>query len=238
LTQPARPIDEHNEHVPLYNFDAYRQARDFDNPCCLCACERKKVTPTIIYVATTGPYRGFWVASCAQKSCGYFGTQFTPTLTAMTLTKLLTLPVALDDIYIREDTPEKFFPRKGAYTFACVPNMSNIEGDNVNAERVSLRSPAMPKGLKSVRLGHDGECKTRHQCCVGINADTVAVPKFNPPPNLSLGATELISRLDTWLRPGITKQQFKELFAECDCGLVMTQRMFDRHECIIYRQVD
>jgi hypothetical protein len=27
-------------------------------------------------------------------------------------------------------------------------------------------------------------------------------------------------------------QQFRELFAQCECGMVTTCRMFGRHECI------
>jgi hypothetical protein len=69
-------------------------------------------------------------------------------------------------------------------------------------------------------------------------ANVVVVPRFCPPPNSAVSTTELINRLDTWLRPGITMQQFKELFAECDCGLVVTRRMFDRHECIMKETVE
>ena len=76
----ARPIDEHNERVPLYNLGNYRVSRQFQNPCCLCASENpSSVVESAIYVATAGPYRGFWVAACAQDSCGYFGKYFAPT---------------------------------------------------------------------------------------------------------------------------------------------------------------
>lgn len=58
------------------------------------------------------------------------------------------------------------------------------------------------------------------------------LPRFDPPPNAALCTTTLLNRLDCWLRPGLTVQQFRELFAQCECGMVTTCRMFGRHECI------
>ena len=39
-------------------------------------------------------------------------------------------------------------------------------------------------------------------------------------------------RLDTVLHPGLTRSQFRKLFAICSlCGLTMTKRVFPGHEC-------
>lgn len=35
------------------------------------------------------------------------------------------------------------------------------------------------------------------------------------------------------MRPGLSQAEFKRLFAQCQCGLVMTRRAFDRHICAI-----
>jgi hypothetical protein len=32
-------------------------------------------------------------------------------------------------------------------------------------------------------------------------------------------------------RPGLSEQEFKDLFAKCPCGLVMTRRSFKGHTC-------
>jgi hypothetical protein len=74
----ARPIDNRLERVPLYNLSDYRTTHCIQNPCCFCACPgstgARDVIESAIYIAATGPYRGFWVAGCAQNvSCGYFG---------------------------------------------------------------------------------------------------------------------------------------------------------------------
>lgn len=58
------------------------------------------------------------------------------------------------------------------------------------------------------------------------------LPIFNPPPNATLSTTELVNRLDTWIRPGLTAKQFRAIFAQCECGMVVTRRMFAMHECI------
>jgi len=39
----------------------------------LCAEIFGDVTESAVYVATTSSYTGFWVASCAQDLCKYFG---------------------------------------------------------------------------------------------------------------------------------------------------------------------
>jgi hypothetical protein len=40
-------------------------------------------------------------------------------------------------------------------------------------------------------------------------------------------------RLDSWTRPGLSKLEFNRLFAKCDCGLVMTRRVFRNHVCAV-----
>ena len=51
------------------------------------------------------------------------------------------------------------------------------------------------------------------------------------PPNTGPNVTELMIRLDMFTRPGISERAFRILFAKCQCGLVMTHRMFTFHEC-------
>jgi hypothetical protein len=39
-------------------------------------------------------------------------------------------------------------------------------------------------------------------------------------------------KLDAWKRPGLTEADFQVLFVKCQCGLVMTRRVFADHECL------
>jgi hypothetical protein len=60
-----------------------------------------------------------------------------------------------------------------------------------------------------------------------------AVPAPTPAVKKSTTQTELLERLDSDRRPGITEAQFRRLFAKCKCGMVTTRRVFKNHACII-----
>ena len=55
-----------------------------------------------------------------------------------------------------------------------------------------------------------------------------------PPPTYSIQqAFHLLLKLDSALKPGITAQEFQDLFAQCGkCGLVTTRRVFRSHDCV------
>ena len=39
-------------------------------------------------------------------------------------------------------------------------------------------------------------------------------------------------RLDSFTRPGLTEDEFRGFLTRCsDCELIMTRRMFERHNC-------
>lgn len=58
------------------------------------------------------------------------------------------------------------------------------------------------------------------------------MPRYDPPPAVEQTVSELMERLDTWPRPGIPVEQFLELYAVCKCGIAVSRRRFDSHECI------
>jgi hypothetical protein len=60
----------------------------------------------------------------------------------------------------------------------------------------------------------------------------VAMPRYEPPANAEQSINEQILRLDMWPCPGIPVEQFLELYAVCSCGMAVTRRKFDVHECI------
>jgi hypothetical protein len=43
--------------------------------------------------------------------------------------------------------------------------------------------------------------------------------------------SDQLLRLNARSKPGLTKKEFRKLFAMCGCGLVMTRRVFRRHVC-------
>jgi len=44
-------------------------------------------------------------------------------------------------------------------------------------------------------------------------------------------ALDRLLRLDSWIRPGLSGPEFNRLFARCNCGLIMTRRVFRNHIC-------
>jgi hypothetical protein len=61
------------------------------------------------------------------------------------------------------------------------------------------------------------------------------MPRYEPPPRVEPSVDELMRRLDTWPRPGIPVEQLLELLAVCKCGMAVSRRYFDAHECILVR---
>jgi hypothetical protein len=45
--------------------------------------------------------------------------------------------------------------------------------------------------------------------------------------------TEKFLKLNSWGQAGLREREFKKLFAKCVCGLVMTTRVFQDHDCVV-----
>lgn len=64
----------------------------------------------------------------------------------------------------------------------------------------------------------------------GVRIPIIEAPDRQPPLN-----TEIILRLDKWIQPGITDdewRQFLENMVRCKCSLTMTRRKFEVHQCL------
>lgn len=58
-----------------------------------------------------------------------------------------------------------------------------------------------------------------------------SVPTYEPPLRGPQTVLDRLLRLDSFARPGLSHFEFKRLFANCNCGLVMTCRVFRNHIC-------
>jgi hypothetical protein len=97
----------------------------------------------------------------------------------------------------------------------------------------------MMLGRKRKRV--DGEIFTKDgpvNIYLIMSADSVEIDqrvvRTCPPPTFSIQqAFHLLLKLDSALKPGITAQEFQDLFARCGtCGLYTTRRVFRSHECV------
>ena len=61
----------------------------------------------------------------------------------------------------------------------------------------------------------------------------VILPKFAPLPNTPISTNNILSLLDDGSKLGVLLSQFHAHFAMCECGLVMTIKGFDRHQCLV-----
>lgn len=66
-----------------------------------------------------------------------------------------------------------------------------------------------------------------------VDVQTTSIPTVDPylHPVYESGFS-LLLRLDSLIEPGLSQAQFQRLFAKCmGCGLYMTRRAVDYHEC-------
>ena len=72
-----RPVNARGERVLPSNLLEYRALHEFLGPCCLCAAsnptKEAAFTESSIFVSSTGPQAGEYVAACAKGECGYRG---------------------------------------------------------------------------------------------------------------------------------------------------------------------
>ena len=75
----TRPVTEAGERVTPSNLIEYRRSYEFKGPSCLCAsldADENAYTEASIFVATSGPDAGKYVAACATGLCRYWGKSF------------------------------------------------------------------------------------------------------------------------------------------------------------------
>jgi hypothetical protein len=70
----ARPVTRLGTRVAPSELSSYRDEHDFRMPCCLCvigATDENSYMECAIYLATSGPYSGEYVAGCTSGRCAY-----------------------------------------------------------------------------------------------------------------------------------------------------------------------
>lgn len=63
--------------------------------------------------------------------------------------------------------------------------------------------------------------------------NVLATISVNPRPvRRPFTAFNQLMRLDSWNGAGLTQAEFRNLFVQCSCGLLMTRRAFRGHGCV------
>jgi hypothetical protein len=71
-----RPV-EGEERVPPELWRQYREEHEFLGPSCFCGIfvikDQAVYTEVAVFISTSGPFSGQYVAQCAKGKCGYLG---------------------------------------------------------------------------------------------------------------------------------------------------------------------
>jgi hypothetical protein len=59
----------------------------------------------------------------------------------------------------------------------------------------------------------------------------MSIPLYKPPVRCVETVLDKLLKLDSWGHGGLPEAEFRNLFAICFCGLVMTRRVFKDHTC-------
>lgn len=75
----TRPVHDGRARVVPSALREYRRSHEFRGPCCLCplaipSSEAAVYTEAAIFIATSGPLAGHYVAQCAKDRCEYLGS--------------------------------------------------------------------------------------------------------------------------------------------------------------------
>ena len=90
-----------------------------------------------------------------------------------------------------------------------------------------------PHGGRAVRIDSCHICGSNFTSPTDLRHAYASVPVLERPIKSSQTIKNRLLRLDSWGRPGLHETEFKRLFVKCECGLVMTRRVFKEHECAI-----
>lgn len=63
---------------------------------------------------------------------------------------------------------------------------------------------------------------------------TFTIRRLEPPTSRQTTDTDLLTRLNSWVQPGLYEREFRELMQrmrQCSCGMFMIQDVFNEHRC-------
>ncbi|KIK74873.1 hypothetical protein PAXRUDRAFT_174432 [Paxillus rubicundulus Ve08.2h10] len=218
------PVLESGERVAPDALISHRQTHCFTGPGCLCSKQSIDgiFTEVLIFMVATGCYAGQWVAACAAGRCKYW--------------------VFLEKLYSKPGLPIRLYPRRE--TGEPIPDPVCFGGEAADYPPTQPNSPAsnlitpepnnLPVAGPSVLYPMTTRLGKRRNAEVDFNPFMVpSTPKRQKPaPGTVQSVFAMLMKLDDISQPGLTTRQLKALFTKCaECGLIMTRRTYEHHEC-------
>ncbi|KAI0064191.1 hypothetical protein BV25DRAFT_1914420 [Artomyces pyxidatus] len=121
------PMDEYGVRIAPAGLIDHRESHCMSLPCCLCSSlPGRGSRESAVYRATAGPYRGQYIASCADGGCGYV--------------------VNLERIYAQEGVHTKYYgPRDINDTSPAIITVTNeAHLRRINARAIAVYHPPAP----------------------------------------------------------------------------------------------
>lgn len=225
------PISEGgNQRISPDALLGHRQTHCFLGPGCLCSSQsiNENFSESLIFMVTSGQHAGQWVAACAARQCKYW--------------------IFLEKLYSKPGLPVKVYPQREATDIpiplvysgraeSFPPTQPNTPASSpLNSAGTVLETPVGqvgsngPPAWVSPKAGKSAGKRKRTEVDFDLFVVTPA-PKRRQPVKLS--PFTLLMKLDSLSEPGLTTKQLKALLTRCECGLTMTKRVYEDHECML-----
>ncbi|KAF9230625.1 hypothetical protein BU15DRAFT_83399 [Melanogaster broomeanus] len=233
------PVLEGGTRVAPDNLTGHRQTHEFLGPGCLCSSQSidRSFTEALIFMVTTGMHAGQWVAACAARRCKYW--------------------IFLEKLYNKQGLPLRAYSRREPGDPIPSPLVYDVENPPTQPNTPAsspLRTGTLHRvtstaSLDSVTVNdvHDPETPT-----AGPSSNTYPAVRlgkrrrieavdfdpfiFPPAPKRQPGKISefsMLMKLDAFNQPGLTVRQMKLLLTKCECGLIMTRRVYEEHDCVL-----
>ncbi|KAF9235501.1 hypothetical protein BU15DRAFT_64765 [Melanogaster broomeanus] len=229
----------------------HRQTHRFLGPGCLCSSQSidGTFTEALIFQVELGRFSGQWVAACAARVCKYwvfierlYPKHGLPIKIYPKREPGESVPGPVRPVYgdvdyagppTQPNTPNTspFTPRLAGFHGSVsqepsfVANLSENSSDPATPTPTAGSSNALPTHA-TIRLGKRKRANT--------DLDPFLVlpgPKRLEPVRIS--DFTLLLKMDSFAEPGLTAAQLKKILWHCDCGLMMTKRVYEIHECLM-----
>ncbi|KAJ7676898.1 hypothetical protein DFH06DRAFT_1428792 [Mycena polygramma] len=209
----------------------YRRTHQFRFPCCLCSVHEmdpNHFTEAVVFMVTSGPLSGEFVAACARGVCRYW--------------------VLLERMYNKRTQPVGTYPLRDGSPAPTEPLYQGPEDDSLSTPSVASGSSASVSRLllrrrdssadttpvrppKRLRRNESSSGTTPAVGSSPVNPFIVPYATPEPRPLLTTPFAKLM-QLDASNNPGLTAAEFRSLFVCCSaCKLYTTTSAFEDHTC-------
>ncbi|KAF8835118.1 hypothetical protein BDN67DRAFT_984835 [Paxillus ammoniavirescens] len=245
------PVLENGSRVTPESLTGHRQTHKFLGPGCLCSSQSINATAftgALIFMVSTGQHSGQWVAACTTRICKYwiflekiFNKAGLP-LQAYSRREYggpIPGPVAYDvdnpPTLLNTPASSPFRALTGFTLHPAASTASDLVGSGASGDHVGTGvgspDPETPTPGSSRNTYPTTYLGKRRRVEEEFNLFIVqTAPKRQPG---KINEFSMLMQLDAFNQPGLMVRQVKALLTKCQCGLIMTRRVYKEHDCVL-----